>query len=211
MSHVTAEIKSTKWEPQKVHTTQLAIEAMDVLSEWFIQNAIKYHKENGGKALAKKIANITGFERRADLIGGGKGVFTSNNYFISSSDLGASNVYYRITNNHREKINGVFYDYWTVYITGFEGTKLLPQRRCIFYLTKSNTLHGKRSILKKSEQFFHEFPLKGKSFKFPTDNLYYLYVLEAWKYPHHFKNYPNLIKKKIAHSLFTGKPKVKWF
>lgn len=61
--------------------------------------------------------------------------------------------------------------------------------RAEFYVVKTDTVYGKREVLKSSNQFIEGYEVAdGYLIKFPQDDLRVLYELQAWLYPENFKN-----------------------
>ena len=194
-------IPKTTWAKQNNYQTQLAIEAMDVISEWFIMNGEDFFMKNGSEALIDEILNFKGLKHRCNYKGNVV-EFTKSKYFNSCHILGASSVAYVIKNLHAQKIAGTVYEFWLIDINGYEGSDLQPSRRYLFYLTSVDS-GGARTILKKSEQFFNSYKAGGDYYIFPAENNYLLYSLEAWKMPNHFKKHPQISNFKVKHGFLT--------
>jgi hypothetical protein len=84
--------------------------------------------------------------------------------------------------------------------------------RCLFKITVADTIHSSRVVEVESDSFIDSVEVSGRTIRFPKDNLYILYSLDARRWP---KSYTNSdLDEYIVKFKKNGEPylkKINWF
>ena len=113
-------------------------------------------------------------------------IIVEDNKTFFRMPIKSGGIHYDIYCLHRETFDKV-YEYWIVQISGRDWAN--QEDDCYYVITESNTLHSKRTIIRKENVFFQTHKLgNNNSISFPVNNLKAVFWLSPWNYPEKFKD-----------------------
>ena len=178
----------------KKENIQRAIEDLDVASHWLIENAIQkvLTKPDGKSSVSNTLIDEfsvipfsePGPDREDEL----------PRYIID-----ALTIFYDINLIQRTRYKGSIYEYWVISTSSRALKPPAYDSARKFIISQADSLIGKRSIIKESDQFFHEFSVGDKAvLNIDAENdMEIRETLGAWIAPQYFKNYPQLTRDEV--------------
>ncbi|MBL4865530.1 MAG: hypothetical protein JKY67_23035 [Pseudomonadales bacterium] len=168
------------------------IKNLNVASVWLIEEGLYTFKKSGKNGLHRKLVDEWGVQIWVD-------PWIESERYIDGFWIKARGINHEVINFYRKKHQNFIYEFWVVKVDGKEWADV--KSRAEFYVVKTDTVYGKREILKTSDQFIEEYEVDGEdSIRFPQDDLQVLYELQAWLYPSNFEKSKLKDKKLIMDS-----------
>lgn len=150
------------------------INNLNTASEWLIQNGVQSFQKGGKEAISRKLFDDWGVQLWVD-------PWIESERYINGFWIKARGIHHNVLDLHRERVGDNLYEFWVVQISGEEWSGI--ESNSVFYVTKTDSKHGAREILKKSETFIGAFEVDEKhTITFPKDDIRILYELRAWDF-----------------------------
>lgn len=170
-----------------------AIPRLDATSRWLIENGIMEILTN--KSYADKIHKLMMLDEFASSLRSMSKL--KNEDDLARFIINSYSIFYDIELLKRSSYNGSIYEYWMIMMSS--ESHPVFQQDCRFLITRSDSIKSRRTIIKESGQFFHQYT-EGNAVAISLDyenDMFIRYRLSAWNLPQCYKNYPQLPQKKI--------------
>ena len=176
-----------------------AVKFIKAAADWVIEEGIPTYNEGGREGVKRKLYD--NWHYVVGLAGRNLPYIDSEGYLAWFS-LVTSGVDYDIKDLYRETLPGGIYEFWIVRVSTDYGS--LDRARCMFYVTRTDDVRGRREILLKRNQFIERYKIGEASFEFPVDDMDVVSKMEAWRYP---ESYPDsdLKNLKVTKHWRTGR------
>lgn len=170
-------------EEKEIRLIKKNISFVENSKEWIVKNIIEFSysdsdpQNNIDKVLMNKFHSSMK----------GTSYFIDEDRAFVDIIIFSRGIYYFIYCYEREEYNGDIYEYWFINKDGTDWSGVT--RSAEFIITKSNSLHGKREIIKRSDQFFEKYTIDNVDIvTFEKSNMWKVHKLEPWLYPLNYKN-----------------------
>ena len=155
-----------------------AIEDMKSASVWIIKEGMNFFSENGKDGIFRKLFDEYTVQLWVD-------PWIESDTYIACFAIKTRGIHYEILNLHRENLASGIYEFWIVKVTGMDWSG--ESNRVMFYVTETDSIYGRRKILKANDQFIASYQVNAeKTIHFPKDDPEVLFDMEAWLFPDNF-------------------------
>ncbi|MEX2961984.1 hypothetical protein [Microbulbifer sp. TYP-18] len=159
---------------------QKSIESLKQASVWVIEEGIRTFSQRGKEAIFKKLIDEWGVQLWVD-------PWVETDVYLARFAVKARGINYEILNLDRTKIGANLYEFWIVKVTAVEWSG--ESDRTMFYVTKTDSVYGKREILTSSDQFIQSYTVDSENtIEFPVNDSKILFDMQAWLFPKNYKS-----------------------
>lgn len=180
----------------EAENVERAVKRLNASSRWMIENGIRValtdpdYKSNILDTLVNKFG-VTPFSDPG----------LDNEDELARFIIKSYTIYFDINLLKRARHDDSIYEYWVISTSTSSQSLKAPLYTSAreFFITKTDNLKGTRTIIKESDQFFHEFSVNNKIvLSIDAENdMEIRETLGAWIAPQHYKNYPQLTRDEV--------------
>ena len=159
---------------------QKSIESLKQASVWVIEEGVRTFSQKGKEGVFRKLLDEWGVQFWVD-------PWVETDIYLARFAVKARGVNYEILNLDRTKIDSNLYEFWIVKVTASEWSGESGRTR--FYVTKTDTVYGKREILASDDQFIQSYAVDSENtIEFPVSDSKILFDMQAWLFPENYKS-----------------------